>query len=152
MLKVNSCSNKGFNLLRGRSQMPLASSKLWLIGPYYGNKFNHNLGGISWPFHLMLLGRGIPCFIEYLADKLVNVWLGLNSQKSLGPSSYGPRKQPHLLHLPISIITVLQSLIVHRIIYLINCCESPNYHYFHRKLSYIFGNCKNKQTNKQKNQ
>ena len=52
--------------------MPFASANR---GPPHGNKFDHTLGGISWPFCPAFLARLIPSSREDFADRSLNVVL-----------------------------------------------------------------------------
>ena len=70
LLKVNSYSSTGFNLNREKCKCLCCSFLGNDLGkcqfvvdtppPPCSNKFDHTLGGISWPFYPVLLGRLVP--------------------------------------------------------------------------------------------
>ena len=97
----------------------------------------------------------VPCCWEGLSPVLKKVFVdrplnvlfitGLGQKSKFSGhlySSYGAGKYSLLLHLPISRVTLLQSLIIYRAIHLINCYKSSHY-YFCSRLSHTFGNTRN---------
>ena len=98
----------------------------------------------------------VPCCWEGLSPVLKKVFVdrplnvlfitGLGQKSKFSGhlySSYGAGKYSLLLHLPISRVTLLQSLIIYRAIHLINCFKS-NHHYFLLRLSYTLCNTRSK--------
>ena len=74
--------------------------------------------------------------------------LGLKSKISgYLSSSYDPEKYSLLLHLPISRVTLLESLIIYQGVHLINCFKSG--HHFCWWLSHTLGNTRNNNLVKQ---
>ena len=115
----------------------MVNANFQLEEPLLGHKFDHSLGSISWQFCPTVLGISFPnLVISLTGHSMLCYWFSpWNSiQNSLGYLCLlvpcGPGKYSFLLLLPISRVTLLQSLISYRTTYLINCFKSPSYHYY----------------------